>query len=182
MTASGDPDVTIVFRGALPGEKLTQVTQRLADLLDGIDPKPNVAIHPKSFRDHQVTLGADHRRAGDRQAHPRHDPGRDLSRARRRRERHGSRRRSGPVSEIIEPDLVELIEERIAEVDVESPRQGFGRVLLAASPIHRRAQSERAEGAAARSDRLHRKRPSRSQGADHRAIRHQDQSADGAAF
>ena len=53
--ASGDPDVTIVFRGALPGEKFTQVARRLTRLLEDIDPKPNVAIHPKSFRDHRIT-------------------------------------------------------------------------------------------------------------------------------
>jgi hypothetical protein len=53
--ASGDPDVTIVFRGVPPGETLTGVVRRLGERLEGIEPKPKVAIHPKSFRDHRVT-------------------------------------------------------------------------------------------------------------------------------
>ncbi|MEZ5933199.1 MAG: TrbC family F-type conjugative pilus assembly protein [Alphaproteobacteria bacterium] len=117
--ASDDPNVAIVFRGALPGEILTQVTRRLADLLDGIDPKPNVAIHPKSFRDHQVVLVPTIVEPATGK----------LVRGTVRAETFRERAKDtsdidlgtvGPVSEIIEPDLVKLIEERIAEVDVES--------------------------------------------------------------
>lgn len=116
--ASGDPDVTIVFRGALPGEKLKQVTRRLADLLDGIDPRPNVAIHPKSFRDHHVTLvptivepATGKMIRGTVRA--------DTFRQRTEEATEIDLGTIGPMSEVIEPDLVELIKERIAEVDVE---------------------------------------------------------------
>ena len=106
-------------RGVLPGEKLTQVSRRLADLLEDIDPKPSVAIHPKSFRDHQVTLvpaivepatgkiirGTVHAETFRERAKDTTEM--DLGTV-------------GPTSDIIEPDLVELIKQRIAEVDVES--------------------------------------------------------------
>lgn len=119
QAASGDPDVTLVFRGALPGEKLTQVTRRLADLLEDIDPKLKVVIHPKSFRDHQVTLVP---------AIVEPATGKIIRGTIRARIFHERAKNAtemdlgtvGPVSEIIEPDLVELIKERIAEVDVET--------------------------------------------------------------
>ena len=117
--ASGDPDVTLVFRGALPGEKFTQVTRRLADLLENIDPKPNVAIHPKSFRDHQVTLvptiiepATGKIIRGTVRASTFHERALDTTET--------DLGTVGPTSGIIEPDLVALIKERIAEVDVEA--------------------------------------------------------------
>jgi conjugal transfer pilus assembly protein TraW len=119
LAASDDPDVTLVFRGALPGEKLTQMTRRLGELLKNIDPKPNVAIHPKSFRDHQVTLvptivapaTGKIIRGTVRAA---------TFRGRAKDEHETDLGTVGPTSDIIEPDLVELIKERIAEVDVET--------------------------------------------------------------
>ena len=119
LAASGDPDVTLVFRGALPGEKLTQVSRRLADLLEDIDPKPNVAIHPKSFRDHQVTLVPTIVEPATGKII------RGTVQAKTFRERSKAATETnlgtvGPTSDIIEPDLVELIRERIAEVDVET--------------------------------------------------------------
>ncbi|MDH3661105.1 MAG: TrbC family F-type conjugative pilus assembly protein [Alphaproteobacteria bacterium] len=119
LAASGDPDVTLVFRGALPGEKLTQLTRRLGELLEDIDPKPNVAIHPKSFRDHQVTL------VPTIVEPPTGKIIRGTVRAETFHERAKGKTEMdlgtvGPTSDIIEPDLVELIRERIAEVDVET--------------------------------------------------------------
>ncbi len=116
--ASGDPDVTIVFRGALPGETFTQVGRRLARLLEDIDPKPNVAIHPRSFRDHRVTsvptiiepaTGTVIR-------------GTVLAETFRERAEDTTETdlgTVGPVSDIVEPDLALLIKERIAGIDVE---------------------------------------------------------------
>jgi len=119
FAASGDPDVTLVFRGALPGEKLTQLTRRLGELLEDIDPKPNVAIHPKSFRDHQVTLvptivepATGKIIRGTIRAETFRERSRDATEA--------NLGTVGPTSDIIEPDLVELIRERIAKVDVET--------------------------------------------------------------
>ncbi len=119
LAASGDPDVTLVFRGALPGEKLTQVTRRLGELLENIDPKPNVAIHPKSFRDHRVTSVPTMIEPATGKVI------RGTIRAETFRERSKDTTETdlgtvGPTSDIIEPDLVELIRERIAEVDVET--------------------------------------------------------------
>jgi conjugal transfer pilus assembly protein TraW len=118
LAASGDPDVMIVFRGALPGEKFTQVSQRLAGLLKDIDPKPNVAIHPKSFRDHRVTLVPTIIEPATGKVI------RGTYLAETFRERAGDATETdlgtvGPVSEIVEPDLALLIKERVAEVDDE---------------------------------------------------------------
>ncbi|MDH3661712.1 MAG: TrbC family F-type conjugative pilus assembly protein [Alphaproteobacteria bacterium] len=119
VAASGDADVTIVFRGALPGEKFTQVTQRLAGLLDGIDPKPNVAIHPKSFREHGITLAPTILEPATGKVI------RGTFRAETFREtalKSGETDLGtvGPTNQIIEPDLAQLIKERVAEIDLEA--------------------------------------------------------------
>lgn len=118
LAAQGRDDITIVFRGALPGEKLSGLVQRLASLLENVDPKPNVAIHPKSFRDHGVTsvptiiepaTGKTIRGTVDADVFERYaekETGLDLGTI-------------GPIDEIVEPDLGLLIKERMAEVDVE---------------------------------------------------------------
>ena len=119
LAASGDPDITLVFRGALPGEKLTQITRRLGELLGDIAPKPNVAIHPKSFRDHQVTLVP----TIIEPATGKVIRGTVLAETFRERAEDTTETNLGtvgPTSDIIEPDLVALIRERIAEVDVET--------------------------------------------------------------
>ena len=116
--ASGDSDVTIVFRGALPGETFTQVGRRLARLLDDIDPEPNVAIHPKSFRDHRVALVP----TIIEPATGKVIRGTYLAETFRKRAEDANQTdlgTIGPVSDIVEPDLALLIRERIAEIDVE---------------------------------------------------------------
>ena len=116
--ASGDHDVTIVFRGALPGETFTQVGRRLARLLEDIDPKPNVAIHPKSFRDHRVASVPTIIEPATGKVI------RGTVMAETFRERAEDATETdlgtvGPVSDIVEPDLALLIKERIAEIDIE---------------------------------------------------------------
>ena len=116
--ASGDPDVTIVFRGALPGETFTQVSRRLARLLEDIDPKPNVAIHSKSFRDHRVASVP----TMIEPATGKVIRGTVMAETFRERAEDASEidlGTVGPVSDIVEPDLALLIKERIAEIDVE---------------------------------------------------------------
>ena len=116
--ASGDPGVTIVFRGALPGETFTQVGRRLARLLQDIDPKPNVAIHPKSFRDHRVASVP----TMIEPATGKVIRGTYLAETFRERAEDVNQTdlgTVGPVSDIVEPDLTLLIKERIAEIDVE---------------------------------------------------------------
>lgn len=44
------PDVTVVFRGVLPGETIITAMQRIHALLNGLDPPPNVVIDPTNFR------------------------------------------------------------------------------------------------------------------------------------
>ena len=115
--ASGDPDVTIVFRGALPGETFTQVARRLADLLEDIDPQPNVAIHPKSFRDHRVTSVPTMIESATGKV----IRGTVLAETFRERAEAASEidlGMVGPVSDIVEPDLTLLIRERLAEIDI----------------------------------------------------------------
>ena len=116
--ASGDPEVTIVFRGALPGETFTQVARRLAVLIEDIDPRPNVAIHPKSFRDHRVASVPTIIEPATGKVI------RGTVMAETFRERAEDATETdlgtvGPVSDIVEPDLALLIKERIAEIDVE---------------------------------------------------------------
>jgi conjugal transfer pilus assembly protein TraW len=118
QAASGDSDVTIVFRGALPGETFTQVGRRLTRLLEDINPKPNVAIHPKSFRDHRVASVP----TMIEPATGKVIRGTFLSATFRERAEDTSEMdlgTVGPVSDIVEPDLALLIKERIAEIDVE---------------------------------------------------------------
>ncbi|NJO38528.1 MAG: hypothetical protein HC871_14120, partial [Rhizobiales bacterium] len=117
--ASGDPDVTIVFRGVLPGETLTGVVRRLGALLEEIEPKPNVAIHPKSFRAHRVTLVPTIVEPASGKAirgtllaetfRKRADGATDLDLG-----------AVGPVREITEPDLAELIKAEVAKADIEA--------------------------------------------------------------
>ena len=117
--ASGDADLTIVFRGMLPDEKLSDAIKRLGALADGIEPRPDIAINPKSFRDHGVTVvptlvePATGKRIG----------GTIL--AKTFLERAGRTNELdlgiiGPVSEIAEPDLAEEIKKRVAEIDIET--------------------------------------------------------------
>ena len=116
--ASGDPDITIVFRGALTGETFTQVARRLAKLLEDIDPKPNVAIHPKSFRDHRVASVPTMIESATGKV----IRGTVLAETFRERAEDASEidlGMVGPVSDIVEPDLTLLIRERLAEIDIE---------------------------------------------------------------
>ncbi len=117
--ASGDPDVTIVFRGVLPGEKLTGIVRRLGELLEGVEPKPNVAIHPKSFRDHRVTLVP----TIVEPASGRSIRGTLLAETFRKRADGAADLdlgAVGPVRDIAEPDLVALIKAEIAKADNEA--------------------------------------------------------------
>ncbi len=117
--ASGDPEVTIVFRGVLPGETLTGVVRRLGEILEEIEPKPNVAIHPKSYRDHRVTLVP----TIVEPASGRSIRGTLLARTFRERA-DGAPELDlgvvGPVREIAEPDLVALIKAEVAKADIEA--------------------------------------------------------------
>ncbi|MEZ5934844.1 MAG: TrbC family F-type conjugative pilus assembly protein [Alphaproteobacteria bacterium] len=118
QAASGDPDTTLVFRGALPGETFTQVARRLAALIEDIDPKPNVAIHPKSFRDHHVTLVP----TIIEPATGKVIRGTVLAETFRERAKRGTEidlGTVGPASDIVEPDLTLLIRERLAEINIE---------------------------------------------------------------
>jgi conjugal transfer pilus assembly protein TraW len=117
--ASGDPEITIVFRGVLPGETLTRVVRRLGELLEGIEPKPNVAIHPKSFRDHRVSLVP----TIVEQASGRTIRGTLLAETFRKRADGATDLDLGvvgPVRDIAEPDLVALIKAEIAQADIEA--------------------------------------------------------------
>jgi conjugal transfer pilus assembly protein TraW len=119
QAASDDPDVTIVFRGVLPGETLTGVVRRLGELLEGIEPKPNVAIHPKSFRDHQVTLVP----TIVEPASGKTIRGTLITETFRKRA-DGTTDLDlgvvGPVHDIAEPDLVALIKAEVAKADIEA--------------------------------------------------------------
>jgi conjugal transfer pilus assembly protein TraW len=117
--ASGDPDVIIVFRGVLPGDTLTGVVRRLGKLLEGVEPKPNVAIHPKSFRDHRVTLVPTIVEPASGKTI------RGTLLAKTFRERANSAPELdlgvvGPVREITEPDLVALIKAEVAKAQIEA--------------------------------------------------------------
>ena len=119
IAASGDADVTLVFRGMLPGEKLSDVMIRLGKLFKDIEPRPNIAINPKSFRDHDVTVvptivepATGKRISGTILAKT------FLDRAGQTNEIDLGM--VGPVNEIIEPDLTEEIKKRVADIDVET--------------------------------------------------------------
>lgn len=130
--AKGRENLTIVFRGALPDEKLSQLVHRLAGLLDGIEPKPNIAIHPKSFRDHGITHVPTIVEPATGKT-IRGTINTDVFKDRANRTAETDLGTVGPVRGIAEPDLVGLIKARMADVDVE------GRAKRAVSTYWHRA-------------------------------------------
>ena len=115
--AAADPSLTLILRGLLPGERLDAALPAIARLITRHDPPPAILIDPGHYRRHEVTAvptlldpTTGHRLQGAiarpalEQAR-RHAEGTDLGRI-------------GPTWEIAEPDLVEVLQARAADLDL----------------------------------------------------------------
>jgi len=119
LAASGEPSVTLVFRGVLPDETLADAVRRLGVLLRDLDPEPNVMIHPKLFRDHGVSVVPTVVGSATSKT-LRGTLSIETFRQRAARTSYADLGVAGPVAEIAEPDLAERIRQRIAKVDLRS--------------------------------------------------------------
>ena len=115
--AAADPSLTLILRGLLPGERLDTALPAIARLITRHDPPPTILIDPGHYRRHEVTAvptlidpATGHRLQGaiDRLA---------LEQQRRHAD-HTDLGRIGPTWEIAEPDLVEVLQARAADLDL----------------------------------------------------------------
>ena len=115
--AAADPSLTLILRGLLPGERLDTALPAIARLITRHDPPPTILIDPGHYRRHEVTAvptlldpTTGHRLQGAI-ARP------ALEQARRQAE-GTDLGRIGPTWEIAEPDLVEVLQARAADLDL----------------------------------------------------------------
>jgi conjugal transfer pilus assembly protein TraW len=120
--ARANPDMVVVFRGVLPGEKVIDLVRYLSPMLvvrEG-EPQPNVVIDPTAYRKQGVArvprlerldaegnvLAAVHGVVNPRYLEDRHGQG-----------ERGELADAGPVSEIAEEDLIDVMRRRLEAVD-----------------------------------------------------------------
>lgn len=131
--ASQDPGVAVVFRGVPEDMKVGPELRALQAMAAEFDPMPNVVLDPTMFREYNVTSvptivmleQGDAKGAGERNVRARVEGLSDPAWLERRLERgeEGDFGRKGPVAEIEEPDLIEVMQERVAEIDWAAKRE-----------------------------------------------------------
>lgn len=121
-TAKAHPDMVVVFRGVLPGQKVMDLIRYLSPMLavkEG-EPQPNIVVDPTQYRNHGVTrvprlerlnaqgevVAAVHGVINPRYLNDRVANG-----------EKGVLADAGPVSDIAEEDLIEVIRRRLEAVD-----------------------------------------------------------------
>lgn len=120
--AKANPDLVVVFRGVLPGEKVIDLVRYLSPMLQVEEgaPQPNVVIDPTAYRKENVTrvprlerLDADGNvvAAVHGVINPRYLEDRVAGGER------GVLADAGPISEIAEEDLIEVMKRRLEAVD-----------------------------------------------------------------
>lgn len=120
--ASGRRDVVAVFRGVPEGASFTAGVRRIQGLASGIDPAPAVLIDPTRFRALGISdvpaiallsdSGAVATASGI--------TGIEAFLARVKSGKRGDMGRLGPVRAIAEPDLIAVMQQRLAELDLTS--------------------------------------------------------------
>lgn len=127
--ASSDPGIAVVFRGIPDEMEVAQGVMFLQALASEYSPVPTVVIDPTLFRDHKVTAVPTLIRMGD-SASPEDVVGRVAGMSEPqwldRQLAHGDRGdfgTRGPVSEIEERDMIEVMQERVANVDWAQKRE-----------------------------------------------------------
>jgi conjugal transfer pilus assembly protein TraW len=122
--AAGRPDVRVAFRGVAKDESLKDFVRRVHALLAGLEPPPDVVIDPKPFRNAHaevvpllIATGPDGevaRVAG--LADPAWLRAQVLAGAR------GDLGVRAPVRSVVEPDMIEEIQRRLAALDLKELR------------------------------------------------------------
>ena len=119
IAAAGRRDVRIVFRGIRPGERLNDAIHDLHALLRGIESPPAVELDPPAFRAAGVTavpvLLLQER--GQTVARVQGTLALDWFEREVAAGRHGDLGTYGPVRDIVEPDLIEELQRRVATLD-----------------------------------------------------------------
>lgn len=123
--ASANPELTIVFQGIPKGTKMPKAFLDLQQLAREFDPMPSVALNPLIFQEHGVTAVPEIMALTDGQWKNRkcHQDVRTriagITSMRYLNERldEGDLGQRGPVEEISEPNLMDVIAQRIKQVD-----------------------------------------------------------------
>ncbi|WP_200251039.1 TrbC family F-type conjugative pilus assembly protein [Lamprobacter modestohalophilus] len=143
--ASGRPDLRILFRGVDEDESLIAFAASLRELLEGLDPPPNVLLDPTPFRAYGVTAvptlilleregtaWRERARVAGLMSTGWLEQALDVG-------RQGDLGTRGPVTEIREPDLLIELERRLAALDLTAMKaraleRAFGRLHLERLP------------------------------------------------
>jgi conjugal transfer pilus assembly protein TraW len=122
-TASGQDDVEVVFRGPLEGEEIGKGFRRIAALLPA--PPPNVAFDPRLFEKLNVDTVPQMVAIVDRKAVARIRGGANPEAMRHYlQDGHtGDSGVIGPQVAIDEPDLIEVMKQRVAQLDFAKMKQ-----------------------------------------------------------
>ncbi|WP_162997725.1 TrbC family F-type conjugative pilus assembly protein [Pseudomonas sp. LTJR-52] len=131
--ASERQDVVLVFRGVPEGMKLDEGMKHYQHLIAEYDPLPNLVIDPTLYRDFKV-VEVPTIIAMDDPAHNEFVDRKVLARVEGLSSpewlekqvadgQTGDQGRRGPVMEIAEQDLIEMMQERVASVDWEAKKQ-----------------------------------------------------------
>lgn len=117
--AAGKEDVYLIFRGIEEGENMPLAFKRLYQLINKYDPPPNITINPKSYRDNDVTVSPEILLYKDDEVILR---GKGMVSLPEFRQRMNDGQRGdlgvlGPTVSISEPDLVEVMKQRFANLD-----------------------------------------------------------------
>ncbi|WP_200250247.1 TrbC family F-type conjugative pilus assembly protein [Lamprobacter modestohalophilus] len=143
--ASGRPELRILFRGVDDGESLIAFAASLRELLEGLEPPPNVLLDPTPFRTYGITAvptlilleregtaWRERARVAGLMSTGWLEQALDAG-------RQGDLGTRGPVTEIREPDLLVELERRLAELDLTAMKaraleRAFGRLHLERLP------------------------------------------------
>lgn len=118
--ASGRDDVTVVFRGVPEGNSITEGIRRIHRILKGLESVPNVTIDPTKFRELHINAvpelvlffdGAVVARATG-------TTGIDAFLTRVNSGLSGDMGKLGPAAVVTEPDLIEVMQSRLAALDL----------------------------------------------------------------
>jgi conjugal transfer pilus assembly protein TraW len=123
--ASGADGVVVVFRGVQPGERISDAIQRIQKLVSKIEPTPSVQIDPTVFSKHGVSQAPEVLIFDDGVLSAR-ARGLVVAEPLLRRLRDGEGGDfgvMGPVVDISEPDLIEVMQARAAQIDLAAAKQ-----------------------------------------------------------
>lgn len=123
--ASGRADTVVVFRGLAEGERLRDFVRAVAQWTKGIDPPPAVQLDPLAFRAGGVTTVPEIQVTEDGVELARvrglTDPGWLLARI--TAGARGDLGPQGPTVAVLEPDLIETLQRRLAALDLAQLRE-----------------------------------------------------------